>query len=361
MMLLRLLVIGYLAAVGSCTVNWLAMAAVSDIGRNASIPISVLCKSLPGLTRKQIKFCRRNFETINSIRQGARDAYSECQYQFHLRRWNCTMIDPVSREVFADVILKDGTREAAFVHAVSAAGVAYRITKDCSQGLLEKCGCDLTKLETSQGSSSNGRQIYAHKGCSDNVHYGIAISKEFLEAAEKSKNHTQERRLMNEHNNRAGREVLISSLRRQCKCHGISGSCETQTCWDAVPSFREIGNTIKEKFDGATEVKVIREARRPRIERKNQMLKRHTPTDLVYLHESPDFCEPSSDRGILGTHGRQCNISTLAIDGCDLLCCNRGFETTTKIVKERCNCKFHYCCRVECDTCEKEVSTYTCK
>jgi len=270
------------------------------------------------------------------------------------------MIDPVTKEVFADVILKDGTREAAFVHAISAAGVAYRITKDCSQGLLEKCGCDQTKLDVTYG-HVNGRQIHAYKGCSDNVNYGIAISKEFLEAAERHKNQTQERRLMNEHNNRAGRQVLVNSLRRQCKCHGISGSCETQTCWDAVPPFREVGNMIKEKFDGATEVKVIREKQHPRIERKNPMLKRHTAMDLVYLNESPDFCEPINDKGILGTHGRACNISTLAIDGCDLLCCNRGYYKTTKVVKERCNCKFHYCCRVECDTCERVVETYTCK
>lgn len=56
------------------------------------------------------------------------------------------MIDPITNTVFGDVILKDGTREAAFVHAISAAGVAYRITKDCSRGLIDKCGCDLSGL-----------------------------------------------------------------------------------------------------------------------------------------------------------------------------------------------------------------------
>lgn len=54
------------------------------------------------------------------------------------------MIDPVTKKVFGDVILKDGTREAAFVHAISAAGVAHRITKDCTRGLIEKCGCDMS-------------------------------------------------------------------------------------------------------------------------------------------------------------------------------------------------------------------------
>lgn len=54
------------------------------------------------------------------------------------------MIDPLNNSVFGDVILENGTREAAFVHAISAASVAYRITKDCSRGLLNKCGCDFS-------------------------------------------------------------------------------------------------------------------------------------------------------------------------------------------------------------------------
>ena len=64
------------------------------------------------------------------------------------------MIDPTTNTVFGSVVLKEGTREAAFVHAISAAGVAYRITKDCSRGLIERCGCDLTRSATSFDSNS---------------------------------------------------------------------------------------------------------------------------------------------------------------------------------------------------------------
>lgn len=41
-------------------------------------------------------------------------------------RWNCTIIDPITLKVVGDVLLEKGTRESAFVHAISAAGVAYR-------------------------------------------------------------------------------------------------------------------------------------------------------------------------------------------------------------------------------------------
>jgi len=43
-------------------------------------------------------------------------------------------------------------------------------------------------------------------------------------------------------------------MKVQCKCHGVSGSCEVKTCWRSVPSFRELGVILKEKYNGATEV-----------------------------------------------------------------------------------------------------------
>lgn len=98
------------------------------------------------------------------------------------------------------VVLSSGTREAAFVHAISAAGVAHSVTRDCSSGKLDKCGCD----RSIQGNSGKGFQW---AGCSDNIHYGSAFSRNFVDATERRKKQTTARMLMNLHNNEAGRKV----------------------------------------------------------------------------------------------------------------------------------------------------------
>lgn len=37
------------------------------------------------------------------------------------------------------------TRETAFVHAISSAGVMYTLTRNCSLGDFDNCGCDDTR------------------------------------------------------------------------------------------------------------------------------------------------------------------------------------------------------------------------
>ena len=111
-----------------------------------------------------------------------------------------------------------GTREAAFVHAISAAGVAHALTRACSAGELDDCGCD----RTVRGPSADGFQW---AGCSDNVHFGTSFSRTFVDAREhrfsrrkrnnKNGNADEElvwRALMNLHNNEAGRKVTTTNI-----------------------------------------------------------------------------------------------------------------------------------------------------
>ncbi len=89
------------------------------------------------------------------------------------------------------------------MHAIAAAGVAHEVTRDCSQGRLAKCGCDASF----RGDSGNGFQW---AGCSDNVHYGSAFSRAFVDAHERKKRQPLEKMLMNLHNNEAGRKVATA-------------------------------------------------------------------------------------------------------------------------------------------------------
>lgn len=83
--------------------------------------------------------------------------------------------------------------------------------------------------------------------------------------------------------------------------------------------------------------------------------------DLVFLEESPDYCVPNSNTGSLGTTGRACNKTTLGHGSCGILCCGRGFNTIQVEEEYRCQCKFHWCCYVKCNTCRRTVDKHVCK
>lgn len=51
-------------------------------------------------------------------------------------------------------------------------------------------------------------------------------------------------------------QAILHNMQLECKCHGVSGSCELRTCWKVMPPFRRVGTVLKERFDGATEVGV---------------------------------------------------------------------------------------------------------
>ena len=64
---------------------------------------------------------------------------------------------------------------------------------------------------------------------------------------------------------------------------------------------------LKEKFDGAHEVKQKRKNGRRMLVTKFSRFKKHRDTDLVYLVTSPDYCEYDVKKGSLGTSGRECD------------------------------------------------------
>ncbi|MGH0158134.1 UNVERIFIED_CONTAM: hypothetical protein FKN15_035099 [Acipenser sinensis] len=172
--------------------------------------------------------------------------------------------------------------EAAFVYAISSAGVVYSLTRACSQGELESCSCDPKK----KGSSRDSKGTFDWGGCSDNIDYGIQFAQAFVDARERKERDA--RALMNLHNNRAGRKAVKRFLKLECKCHGVSGSCTVRTCWLAMADFRKTGDYLRRKYNGAIQVVMNQYGTGFTVAYKK--FKKPTKNDLVYFENSPDYC-----------------------------------------------------------------------
>ena len=171
-------------------------------------------------------------------------------------------------------------------------------------------------------------------------------------------------------------QAVHKLMRHQCKCHGVSGACNVRTCWQTLPDFHEVGDYLKDRYDNALEVSSdpsgsaliaaedMNDASNDGHNRRNpkSAIKQMTHvTDLVYLESSPDYCSYDPLAGSLGTAGRPCNKTSKGINGCDLLCCGRGYDTRRTLISQPCHCTFKWCCSVECKTCSQWKDQHFCK
>lgn len=307
------------------------------------------------LRRKQRRLLHTNPGSLLAIAKGMKLAIAECKQQFRDRRWNCPTTDHMlGKSVFGKIVQR-GCRETAFVYALTSAGVAHSVARACSEGIIETCTCDYRNRGPSGTDWDWG-------GCSDNMEFGYNFARMFVDAAERGRD---PRFIMNLHNNEAGRVHVSTDMRRECKCHGMSGSCSVKTCWIRLPSFRDIGNNLKDRFDGASRVLVNNQGnykRKYRFHLKPYNPNHKTPSvkDLVYIESSPDFCVPNLKLGVIGTKNRQCNDTSIGVDGCDLMCCGRGYKTDIREEFERCSCTFHWCCEVKCKICKIKKTLHVC-
>nr|KAG5713621.1 hypothetical protein BaRGS_024669 [Batillaria attramentaria] len=136
------------------------------------------------------------------------------------------------------------SRETAFIYSITSAAVSHSVARACAEGSLHTCTCDYEYKERSPSGSD-----WEWSGCSDNVKFGNKFSRRFVDVVEKGRDF---RYMMNLHNNEAGRVHVKKGMKKDCKCHGMSGSCTIKTCWMRLPTFREVGTILKDRFDGAT-------------------------------------------------------------------------------------------------------------
>nr|XP_039252319.1 uncharacterized protein LOC120329663 [Styela clava] len=349
------------------------------------------------LTRKQRKLCKRDPGLPQVLHEATATSVAECQHQFRFERWNCTTGNTRIH------LLSKGNKETAFLFAISSAGLTHSVARACAEGYLERCSCDETY------SDHVNQEAWMWGGCGDNVHSASKFVRQFLKPKSRSRDIRAE---VDKHNSDMGIRVVRQSVQKTCKCHGVSGSCTTKTCWRKVAPFYEIGQKIKEAYDRSVKVgsinsadgkpKLIRLRRsrrnrpelrpsvsnstnvsamfdttstsdisgdsgnisrvgRPRLRVERRRIDiggvRENPrsNELVYLEKSPQYCRRT--RFSLGTKGRLCDKNT----NCDKICCGRGYTTHIRIVRRSCQCEVRWCCYVECKTCTEKREIHTCK
>lgn len=107
---------------------------------------------------------------------------------------------------FSFLCFQKGTREAAFVYALSAATISHTIARACTSGDLRLCTCGPIPAEIPEPG-------YRWGGCADNLHYGLMTGSKFSDAPMKMKRSgSHANKLMHLHNSEVGRQVMTLDI-----------------------------------------------------------------------------------------------------------------------------------------------------
>ncbi|XP_075150012.1 wnt inhibitor of Dorsal protein-like [Haematobia irritans] len=256
-------------------------------------------------------------------------ALGSCQSTFKWDHWNCPTSDFIRRRSSKSPLMD---REDAYVNAISTAALLYTIAKNCSSGSVSGC-------------------VPCSSQCSDNPKFAEKLFQQLTQIKFSEDFYGK----LSSQNYKAITNLLEKSLTKQCMCAvmGPRGVCSKEICLDILKPFEEIAKDIHQMYDEALELSNTPE--------NSRIMWENIPLDvLVYMNDSPNYCEPDAVPLWNGMGGRQCstgaNGDTLSAEEssrCRQLCNECGYTVTTKnvITENRCNCKFTWGFQVQCEMC----------
>ncbi|VDD76322.1 unnamed protein product [Mesocestoides corti] len=314
--------------------------------------------------------------------------------------------------------LSKGTRETAFMTAAWAAGAVQAITRACSRGRIGTCDCDSARRG---GKSADAEGEFTWGGCSDPIKFGMKLTRLFQEARVPSKRrgrrgsqnathfdeHTIARVSMDSHNRNVGRRTSVECSRVDTTCFSsnLHHTVEARFLQRFSALSRRVGDLLKKAYAEALHVSFDAKTRHLRrvaeplyfggMPLPSHLAKRSTSTTwqkptnwfivgsgqrnkrgalhgakwirqqrdkLVYLESSQDYCKADHRIGHLGVAGRQCDVAEPNHpNSCDKICCGFGYDTAVVDTKEKCGCRFVWCCEVKCNICHRKTRIHRCR
>ena len=299
---------------------------------------------------------------------------SECQHRFEYERWPCDKQDHEDIISGSNSSLLQGTKEAAFVQALTAASIIHTSLKLCFDG-TEGVDCDCEdENENRYGTVNTGDETNTFVKCSEHyIKYANRVFGKFRQQWLSGK--TEPEDLMILHNSETGRRSLIKRKFEKCSCNGLSGSCSSKTCWEELPQMRHISAVLKSVYNN--ERNNVKTLMHSGLKKKLLTIdSRMVPSKnaLVFIEDSPDYCDYMDKRNcskIIPPHYDQDNVAEWEVEhrarllkSCDNLCLECGYdvhEEQVKYLNTECECVFHWCCTVNCSSCEVDQTLHSCK
>jgi len=267
--------------------------------------------------------------------KGLKQALGSCQQSFQWQRWNCPSQDFVQKNSKPEE--KTPNREDVYVAAISMAAIVHTLTKDCANGVIAGCGCTENALNVP---------------C---AHEPSKALEQFVKQFGTGSGATA-------HNRRVVGALLERSLEQECRCKQpgpVQGNRQEEECVAVLKPFESIAQDLLQMYDDAIQL--------DSASSNLKIMWENIPLDsLVFMQDSPNYCEHDS-RGLWkGTRGRQCSKdgsgSLEERLSCQQLCRVCGYRVRSQHLRSerRCNCKLVWGFRLQCDVCVQLEKQYSC-